>query len=96
MINQKIHINEVLHLITMGQAFSMQYVYSQGEKQGQIRLIENGVHGLYYKKFNEKTTQLKRTHFQNDTIPVIDLAEDKQITIVKSHIIMYNNKKVIF
>jgi hypothetical protein len=100
---EKISINQVVAALRSDQESAITIVRSTGLK-GTVKLIDRCCSGFTYNKFTpkEKTAFMQRNdnsefgkHTLNGTMPIIDLDKDQQLTILISHIIYFNGKKVI-
>lgn len=101
-MQDKISIAECLAKIHTGETVSLVYVRSsRGKLQGTLKYIHQAVSGWNYDQFTprERTEYMKNNstglHKENGTLPMIDLEENQQLTLKISHIIGFNNKKVI-
>lgn len=97
---RSISIAEALTTIRSGQEFSCVYVRAT-KNRGSLKTIEKCISGHNYKKFTPQQRKLYEKkqkwgkHSLNGTIPCIDLTNDEQLTLLISHIIYFNNQKVI-
>lgn len=99
MTNGEINIQQVLAEITAtdrdGQTFLLKVVRATGKQAGSIKVIAKARKGGPEKAHTIATDRKKALHKDKGTIPIVDVEADQYMSILISHIIQFNDKKVI-
>lgn len=99
----RVSINEVLSDLAMGVNGSITYIRSQGKRAGTKKTVARCMEGWNYTAFIKKRP-LANVHALNrptlgkqklkGIIPIVDLTNDQQLTLLISHIVGWNGLEV--
>lgn len=94
-----VHINQVLDDLRSGEKCSLVFIRATGTRRGTKKKVANAIEGWNYSAFKERTpiehlmaknAAIVSKNALMGIIPVIDVDNDQQLTILISHIIQYN------
>lgn len=95
----QISIQEVLAQITAtehnGEDFLLKFIRSTGKKRGSIKTVAKARKGAPRQKRKPGSVNPTTLHKERGTIPITDIETSQYLTVLVSHIIQFNQYKVI-
>lgn len=96
MSKPEININEVLaRMESEGKPFLLKFIRATGQNRGTIKTVAKAVKGAPRRALKKRQRGGGGLHKVNYTVPVTDLEMEQYLTPLISHIIQYNQYKVI-
>lgn len=92
----EININEVLaRMESESKPFLMKFVRATGRARGTIKTVAKGIKGAPRRVLKKRSRGGRGLHKVNYTVPITDLENEQYLTPLISHIIQFNQYKVI-